>query len=229
MKKLLKIAAALVIAASLTACSGKSENRYNSAADAYKSYYDNATSIIDSNSIDSPHEYQYSFDGDQYVGTYKGDWANNAPNGNGTFSGSSSNGDKVTATGTWKSGQLNGQGEVTVDFKTPFMNQDSITFKGEFVNDALNGEGECISYYTDEFIAEYGATKAVTKGQFKNNGATGKVEASNYFNAAFATEYGYDRTVISGTFNGVDDFERPYTIRYYSGSTPVDEIIMGFD
>ena len=53
MKKLLSTAAALIMAATLTACSfgssGNSKDRYSSAHDEYKSYYDNAKSQIESN------------------------------------------------------------------------------------------------------------------------------------------------------------------------------------
>ena len=237
MKKLLKIVAALVMAATLTACSDSSDNRYTSARDDYVSYYDNASSIIESNksnidnngvlntSTDQTVDHTFVFDGFTYSGTYTGDVVSGVPDGSGTFSGKSSDGDKVAATGTWKSGQLNGQDNVTVEY-VEYMDTSSIIWKGQFVDNALNGEGECTIYYSAEYVASNDVESAVVKGQFKNNGPTGTVEATNYFTSSFAAEYGFDRVVSIGKWIGEEGMEPPYTAKYYNGDTLVDEVVM---
>ena len=205
MKKLLTIVAALVMAATLTACSDSSDNRYTSARDDYVSYYDNASSIIadnksniDNNSslpdntvVNPPHTYQFTFVGAQHTGTYKGDWKNDAPNGSGTFVGTSSTNSKITATGAWKNGKLNGEGKVTIEYASTDTDEKSNTFEGQFVDSEPTGEIKWTIYYTDKYAAASG----------------------------------YDHIVFTGKWGGTsaEGLQKPFTAQAYKGNTLVDE------
>lgn len=206
MKKILKIAAALVMAASLTACSDSSKDRYNSAADAYQSYYDNATSIIDINKYDNGNNSKntsnsgtenstvdctINFNNSDYSGTYLGEVKSGIPDGSGVFSGKNNVDTKIKATGMWKNGQLNGEGNVVLESGDTSDDIKKFTFEGQFVNTDPTGEIK----WTIEYSAEYAAAE------------------------------GFDRVVYTGKW--VDgDMQRPVKAKVYSGSTLLQENVI---
>lgn len=250
MKKLLSTAAALIMAASLTACSfgssGNSKDRYSSAYDEYKSYYDNAKSQIESNksniesyksdnsknsessSVSTAEpttiDYKYSFLGVEYSGTYKGDVKSDIPNGSGEFRGKDSTNSTIFATGDWQSGKLTGFCVVILHNTKPSDGGKEVTYRGEFVDNAMNGKGQLMISFTDEYAASNGTETISFLGQFKNNDLVGQVEMTSILTSKTALANGFDRIVATGVYDSKNNaFVKPYNAKYYSGSTLVNE------
>ncbi|MCH5206538.1 MAG: hypothetical protein J1F09_06255 [Oscillospiraceae bacterium] len=253
MKKLLSTAAALIMAASLTACSfgspGNSKDRYSSAADEYKSYYDNAKSQIESNksNIESNKsdnsknsestptvstgyitidDYTFTFQNTVYSGTYEGYAVARKPNGSGKFNGTDTRGNSINAyCEKWGPTGLNGAGGVTIEPADTSTGFKTMVLKGEFVDSVMSGKGTMVMYSTDEVAASGGLLVTTVNGQFSDNSPAGKVEMIAQFSGDFAAKNGYNRMVYTGSWKG-NNIETPYTVKYYNGNTLVDEDVV---
>lgn len=200
-KRIWASAAAVGMAVMLAACGGKKE--------------DAASSV---------HDYTYvSFGGNEYSGTYTGDWENGQPNGEGSFSGKSGE-NEISLVGTWADGQPNGQcrrvlktetftqtysgdyfygewkgnGNLKVEYPDGTI---SATYDGEFRDGKWNGSGEETHYYIAEEAAEQGYDRRVYKGQFSDGAWNGEGELTFYSTAEVAEQQGYDRRVFKGQFS----------------------------
>lgn len=133
----------------------------------------------------------------EYIGKYTGDWKNNAPNGNGTFTAEG----QVTMSGEWVDGVLNGQG--TVEWT------DGTVYSGNFVNSKLNGKGSR-KYTKDD------GTAVTIDGTFSSNSFSSGTTVFRYTDGTILEmigDWNSDGYFISGT----------YTKKYTDGSVFVFE------
>lgn len=199
-KRILASAAAMAMAALLSACGSKDE------------------------AASSVHDYTYTtLAGNGYSGTYTGDWEDGQPNGEGSFSGEGEKGE-ISLVGPWVNGQPNGQcrqilksdayvktysgdffyGEAkgTGDYKAEDLKGNLVfTYYGEFRDGKYNGNGKATYYYTAEKAAEQGFDRRVYDGQFANGSWNGEGELTIYYTAEHAAQHGYDRKVYKGQFS----------------------------
>lgn len=138
-RKRIWVSAAVVgMAVMLATCGGKKED---------------ATSSV--------HDYTYvSLSGNEYSGTYTGDWENGQPNGQcrcilktETFT--------QTYSGDYFYGEWKGNGNLKVEYPDGTI---STTYDGEFRDGKWNGSGEETYYYIAEEAAEQGYDRRVYKG-----------------------------------------------------------------
>ena len=196
-KRFLPLAAALTILFALSACGG------------------NATSA---------HDFTFtSLSGNQYSGTYTGDWENGRPHGDGSFTGEGEKG-QLTLVGSWTDGQPNGQcgqtfntgtsiktyngdyfyGEVrgTGDLRIEDLDGNLLrTYSGEFRDGNFSGEGETTYYYTEEQAAESGYARREYVGQFADGNPDGEGKWISYFTEERAGSLGVDYTIFSGQYS----------------------------
>ncbi len=213
-KRILASAAALAMAALLSACGRDADTS-------------------------SAHDYTYTtLSGAEYSGTYTGGWEGGQPNGEGSFSGKGEKGE-ISLVGTWADGQPNGQCRRILktetytqtysgdyfygewkgngNLKVEDTNGDlSITYDGEFQDDMFNGNGEATYYYTAEEAVEQGDDRRGYKGMFSNGTKNGEGELTIYQTAEYAEQYGYDRRVFKGQFSDDDLTGDVTAIVYYT-------------
>lgn len=225
MKKLLAIAAALAVAASLTACGGgstggSSSGGYSGGAGG------NSSSGGKSKSADGISvmtiDHIFIFHNNVYAGTYTGDVNTMAkiPYGSGTFTGSSPDGITVTASGEWGPTGLNGQGEVSWEAVDPSADIQKMEFKGTFTDSTLNGEGEMRIYYSESYADHLQIKYEIFKGSFVDDDPVGTFTWTVYPTDELAAKTGFDHSIAEGTFDiNSYSLEKPYTMRIYSGDT----------
>ena len=160
MKKLLSIAAALVMAATLTACSFDSGNNgggtNNNGGTANNSSTENAT-------ID----WTVYFVSADFSGSYTGDVKSGIPDGTGAFSGKNDANSTILASGSWKNGKLNGEGKVTVEsLDAGPGGEKGVGIEGRFVDNEPTGEIKMTQYFTDEAAAVTGYDRMVLTGKW---------------------------------------------------------------
>lgn len=250
-KRVLTLAAALAMAALLSAC-GKG-------ADA------------------SPvHDYTYTTPaGNEFSGTYTGGWEGGQPNGEGSFSSKGEKGE-ISLDGTWANGQPNGQcryifkddtyiGTFSGDFfygemkgnidykiedlegnlmitysgefrdgdcngngeKTDYYNAESgidrVKYKGTFSDGNLDGEGEMTVYYTAGGAGQYGVNSWVYKGQFSDGNLAGEGTMIYYFTSEYAEAHGgVDCEILTGQYRD-GGFVEPYRYAFWKGNEVLEE------
>ena len=152
------ITAALVMAASMTACSTSSGG---------SSVITTTTPapLPDTGLTNTFTNFTFTFDGIKYTGTYTGGTIlSKFTSGDGTFTGESKDGSTIQATGVWGDSELSGgKGEVNVTYKSGEVI--AATLKGWFVKNVLTGDAEITFYYSKEFAAENGIDRIVCKGE----------------------------------------------------------------
>lgn len=139
-KKILAALLACVVVTGLTACSnnvdaetlariaGNNTNPAGSTGNAGNTGNASPNNGTNNNNNKSG-THAYNWHG--FEGTYSGDWSNNQPNGNGTFTSTN-----YKISGNWQNGDLNGQGEYNYSSENT-----TIYRKGTFSNTKLNGHG----------------------------------------------------------------------------------------
>ena len=178
-RKRIWVSAAVVgMAVMLATCGGKKED---------------ATSSV--------HDYTYvSLSGNEYSGTYTGDWENGQPNGQcrcilktETFT--------QTYSGDYFYGEWKGNGNLKVEYPDGTI---STTYDGEFRDGKWNGSGEETYYYIAEEAAEQGYDRRVYKGQFSDDVLAGETTAIFYYTSEFAeADGGITGLFVAGTGGAV--------------------------
>lgn len=200
----------------------------------------------------SVHDFIYeTLGGEKYSGTYKGDWEDGCPNGEGSFTGEGERG-QLTLVGNWSNGQPNGQCRrvLTTDTYVQTYSGDyffgtwqgtgnlkvedlagnlSITYSGEFQDGRFSGQGEKTDYYTEEQAAEKGYSRITYSGGFRDGKYSGQGEETYYQTEEYAAEYGYSRRVFKGTYSdGTLNGEAELTVYYtkeYAAANGIDYVV----
>lgn len=209
----------------------------------------------DEKEVSSTHDFVYeTLGGEKYSGTYKGDWKDDCPNGEGSFTGKGERG-QLTLVGNWSNGQPNGQCRrvLTTDTYVQTYSGDYffgtwqgtgnlkvedlagnplLTYSGEFQDGKYSGQGEKTDYYTDEQAAEYGYSRITYSGGFQNGKCSGQGEMTYYHTEEYAAERGYSRRVFKGTYShGALNGEAELTVYYtneYAAANGIDcEVLSG--
>lgn len=177
-----------------------------------------------SKTTSSKHKYTYvECSGNKYTGTYTGDWKDNQPNGDGSFSGKGKNG-IISIKGSWLNGKPHKyclqvittdayvttyrgdffHGEMTGSGKEQVEDLNGNLFweyDGEFEDSKYNGSGELTYYYPEEEATELGYYCEIYTGQFADNKLNGEGAQTTCFTTEYAAQYGYEYVAIIATFS----------------------------
>lgn len=165
-----------------------------------------------------------TIDGYKYKGTYTGKTSSGEPDGEGTFSGKSSDGGKVELSGDFESDSVVRDAvlEVTydADMAEIFGISRSIS-EGDFIDGFLEGDGKQTSYCNENNEDYEGVSCVIIEGNFVHNLAQGEGEITIYYNDEYADEYGYDRMELTGVLAD-SGMTRPCEYVMYKGKKIVD-------
>lgn len=185
--------------------------------------------------------YSYTYvapSGNEYSGSYKGNWEGDKPSGEGTFSGKGKNGE-VTIQGTWKDGQPHGKSKTVRKYDTGITTYNSefqygepdgmgvceitdlkgnpiLSYSGNFRSGKYHGDnGKYDYYYSVEDAKKNGVYHESYSGQYVNGKRDGKGEVTWDYTTEFAKENGFDCKKYKGQFsNGSSNGDGQLVIYY---------------